>query len=457
MTLLALLVLLAAVCYMVVAVNFGSQQLMLYSMKIRTPKLVVMLITAFAIGGASIVFQSIINNTIVTPCLLGMNSLYTLIHTAVVFFAGSGSLLARSANLSFAADVILMGIVATIIYSYLFQKTNHNVLYVLLIGTVLSSFFSSIQTTLTRVMDPNEYDSLLSTLVADFENINSEIIVFALVLLAGCAPAPEPTPEPTPTPAAAVDFHAFLDAVNEKRRAVIEEGEPLDISPWTPDFAGQNHTFTDGEMEALMTRRNMVDYLPPEKAREDLDVFFTLLRTTYGAYEYFGGDEVFEKLKAESIEILEDTTTPYGSTLIRLATALYLPLEGTVLDGHFTIGGSHLFSKLRTYYVPDIYISDPTGLSEDYVKPTIGPDGAITYGFFAMSKDGSDLPDTLGGYELSWTPCETVGPGHFCLRRANTRASQRCNPAICPPTRRKRRNSWRGLPPAAGSTPTRPC
>ena len=186
-------------------------------------------------------------------------------------------------------------------------------------------------------------------------------------------------------------------------------------------------------------------------------MFVTLLRTTYGAYEYFGGDEVFEKLKAESIEILEDTTTPYGSTLIRLATALYLPLEGTVLDGHFTIGGSHLFSKLRTYYVPDIYISDPTGLSEDYVKPTIGPDGAITYGFFAMSKDGSDLPDTLGGYELSWTPCETVGPGHFCLRRANTRASQRCNPAICPPTRRKRRNSWRGLPPAAGSTPTRPC
>ena len=45
-----------------------------------------------------------------------------------------------------------------------------------------------------------------------------------------------------------------------------------------------------------MTRRNMVDYLPPEKAREDLDVFFTLLRTTYGAYEYFGGDEVFEKV-----------------------------------------------------------------------------------------------------------------------------------------------------------------
>ena len=184
LSLLALLVLLAGLGYMLVAVNFSNSALVLFSMKIRAPKLIAMLITAFAIGGASIVFQSIINNTIVTPCLLGMNSLYTLIHTAVVFFAGSGSIISVNANLSFVVDVALMGVVATVIYSYLFQKTNHNVLYVLLIGTVLTSFFSSIQSTLTRVMDPNEYDALLATLVASFSNINSEIIVLCLVLLA---------------------------------------------------------------------------------------------------------------------------------------------------------------------------------------------------------------------------------------------------------------------------------
>lgn len=182
---LAFLVLLCAAGYMLVEVNFSNPKLLAYAMKIRTPKLIVMLITAFAIGGASIVFQSIINNTIVTPCLLGMNSLYTLIHTAVVFFLGSASVVASNANLSFAVDVVLMGIAATVIYSWIFKKTKHNVLYVLLVGTVLTSFFGSIQTTLTRVMDPNEYDSLLNTLVASFSNINSEIIVFSLILLAG--------------------------------------------------------------------------------------------------------------------------------------------------------------------------------------------------------------------------------------------------------------------------------
>ncbi len=179
----AALVLIASAAYMLVDARWGNEKLFAYAMKIRTPKLVAMLITAFAIGGASIVFQSIINNTIVTPCLLGMNSLYTLIHTAVVFVAGSGSLLATNPNAAFAVDLVLMGAAATVIYSYLFQKTNHNVLYVLLIGTVLTSFFCSIQTTLTRVMDPNEYDSLLSTLVASFSNINSEIIVFSVIVL----------------------------------------------------------------------------------------------------------------------------------------------------------------------------------------------------------------------------------------------------------------------------------
>ena len=183
LALMVFLVVVAAAAYLFSDVSFANERLFRYAMKIRIPKLIVMLVTAAAIGGASIVFQSVINNTIVTPCLLGMNSLYTLIHTAVVFVAGSGSFLVVNGNISFAVDLVLMGVAATVIYSYLFRKTNHNILYVLLIGTVLTSFFGSIQSTLVRVMDPNEYDSLLASLVASFSNINSEIIVFAVLLL----------------------------------------------------------------------------------------------------------------------------------------------------------------------------------------------------------------------------------------------------------------------------------
>ena len=169
--------------YLLINSYMEKPKLFQYVLSLRIPTLMVMLISAFAIGSASVIFQSIINNRIVTPCLLGMNSMYTLVHTAVVFVVGSGSIIATNSNLSFAIDLIVMVISATFVYSYMFKKTGNNVLYVLLIGTVLSSLFGSIQSTMIRVMDPNEYDTLLTTLVADFTNVNVEVITFSLILL----------------------------------------------------------------------------------------------------------------------------------------------------------------------------------------------------------------------------------------------------------------------------------
>ena len=155
-----------------------------YAMYIRTPKLVTMLIASFCIGVASMVFQSIIRNRIVTPCLLGMNSLYILIHTGIVFIFGGTSIFAANKYVSFIVDIVLMGVLGTLIYGALFKKTKYNILYVLLAGTVLATFFTSISNTMTRSMDPNEYDKLLTELVAGFDHVNSELIFMALGFMA---------------------------------------------------------------------------------------------------------------------------------------------------------------------------------------------------------------------------------------------------------------------------------
>ncbi len=177
------LTILAAVAYILYGLKFSNHKLLSYQLSKRIPKLIVIIITAFSIGSASIVFQSVINNTIVTHCLLGMDVLYTLVHTAVYFFAGSASILVRNRQVSFAIDLVIMALVSMIIYSYIFKKTGNNVLYVILIGTVLTSFFGSMQSTLTRIMDPNAYESLLTTLVASFDNANTSIIIFSVIVL----------------------------------------------------------------------------------------------------------------------------------------------------------------------------------------------------------------------------------------------------------------------------------
>ena len=148
---------------------FVNPKFFSYAMSIRLPRLIVLLTAGTAISAAAIIFQTIIRNNIVTPCLLGMNSLYLLIHNPVY---------------AFAVDIIVMGTAASFIYYSIFQKTGGNVLYVLLIGTVLTTFFSSMQNSLTRIMDPNEYDALLNSLVASFTNVNAACIIPGIVLLA---------------------------------------------------------------------------------------------------------------------------------------------------------------------------------------------------------------------------------------------------------------------------------
>lgn len=180
---LTVIILVAIASYLLFNSYPESPALFMYIMKLRLPTLICMIIASISIGAATLIFQSIVNNRIVTPALLGMNSIYSFLHTAVVFVMGTGSTLFLNKNLIFAVDLVLMGIVATLVYWFLFKKTGHNILYIMLIGTVLSSLFGSMQSAMIRVMDPNEYDALLSSLVADFNNVNGEIIIFAIVML----------------------------------------------------------------------------------------------------------------------------------------------------------------------------------------------------------------------------------------------------------------------------------
>lgn len=246
-----------------------------------------------------------------------------------------------------------------------------------------------------------------------------------LALLAGCAPAvgspapdpiptgsadplisaPGPTPtstsEPTPAPEP-VDFREFLDGVNAARKAVAVQEEPIDISAYTPDFHEQNNTFTEEEMERLTTAHGPEANLTLEDVLDDVDTFFLLLQTTYGAYYYFGGDDVFLPIRDAVKEELATTRIPSTEML---ESILYKHLSPVLVDGHFEIGHyapRNTFAEYM-YYVPGLYLDSMEGADDpDCLKPTIGPDGRICYWYAALSHDGSDLPSTLDGHPLQW-------------------------------------------------------
>lgn len=159
-----------------------------YAMDQRIPKLIAIVITGFCIAFSSIVFQTITNNNILTPSVLGLDSLYILVQTIIVFLVGVDNTLITNKSNNFLLSVAVMVIVSFILYKKLFEKANNNIFFLLLVGMIFGTLFKSLSTFMQVVIDPNEYAALQNNLYASFGNVNTNILFIAGIIIIALVP-----------------------------------------------------------------------------------------------------------------------------------------------------------------------------------------------------------------------------------------------------------------------------
>lgn len=152
-----------------------------YNLSKRISKIIAMSITACAIGFSTVIFQTTTNNRILTPSILGLDALYGLCQTMMVFVFGTSSIFIMNAKINFILAVIMMMLNSFLLYRFVFKKTS-NIYFLLLVGTVLATLFKSLTTFMQVLIDPNEYETLQNKLFASFENVNSDILVLAILI-----------------------------------------------------------------------------------------------------------------------------------------------------------------------------------------------------------------------------------------------------------------------------------
>ena len=159
-----------------------------YAMNQRIPKLIAIVITGFCIAFSSIVFQTITNNNILTPSVLGLDSLYILVQTIIVFLVGVDNTLITNKSNNFLLSVAVMVIASFILYKKLFEKANNNIFFLLLVGMIFGTLFKSLSTFMQVVIDPNEYAALQNNLYASFGNVNTNILFIAGIIIIALVP-----------------------------------------------------------------------------------------------------------------------------------------------------------------------------------------------------------------------------------------------------------------------------
>ncbi|EHR63354.1 iron chelate uptake ABC transporter family permease subunit [Saccharomonospora cyanea] len=154
-----------------------------YALGIRLRKIVAMAVVGVAIGYSSVLFQTVTNNRILTPQIMGFDSLFVLIQTLIVYFAGAIALSSTDPHVLFAVQAGVMVAFAFALHRWLFDRNSRDLYLLVLVGVIFGTLFSSLSSLASRLINPNDFVTLQDSLFASFNSVDETLLWFSAVLL----------------------------------------------------------------------------------------------------------------------------------------------------------------------------------------------------------------------------------------------------------------------------------
>jgi iron complex transport system permease protein len=177
---LGLLVAAAAAAFM----TLGAQGRWDFVLPFRGKKLLALILVAYAIAVSTVLFQTVVNNRILTPSIMGFDALYVLIQTVLMFSLGATRVVGLDPRLMFLVEVAALVLFAGILFRWLFSGATRSIHLLMLVGIVFGVFFRSLSGFLQRVIDPNDFVVLQDRLFASFNTVDASLLGLAAVLIA---------------------------------------------------------------------------------------------------------------------------------------------------------------------------------------------------------------------------------------------------------------------------------
>lgn len=149
----------------------------------RSYQVTAMIASAVLIATTTLVFQTITHNRILTPSLIGFDSIFIISQTAIVFFLTENSLFYQNPYLNFFTTTLLMLLISLTTYKIILRSHKNNIIFLLLFGLILSTLSRSIANFLQTIMDPNQFQSVVIQTEVTLANMNTSIIFIAIPLM----------------------------------------------------------------------------------------------------------------------------------------------------------------------------------------------------------------------------------------------------------------------------------
>ena len=173
------LTLLSIACFM----TLGAKGSWSFVLPFRGRKLVSLCLVAYSVAVSTVLFQTVTNNRILTPSIMGFDALYVLIQTAIVFFLGIGALGTLNPQAQFAVEVLVMVGFSGLLFQWLFLGEERSLHLLVLVGIVFGILFRSLSQFMQRLLDPNAFNVLQDSFFASFATVDTSLLLASGVIV----------------------------------------------------------------------------------------------------------------------------------------------------------------------------------------------------------------------------------------------------------------------------------
>lgn len=148
-------------------------------------------ISAALIAVVSLAFQTITENRVLTPSMLGFDSVFLATQSLLVYFAASVRFMAKMFSnpyCNFFAAAGIMLLISMLMYGIMLRKDKNHIVFLLLFGLILSSIVQSFTNYIEVLLDPQQFQQLKAVTTVSVTNMNENIILLAapvMLLLTG--------------------------------------------------------------------------------------------------------------------------------------------------------------------------------------------------------------------------------------------------------------------------------
>lgn len=153
-----------------------------FALPLRGKKLLALMVVGYAIGVSTLLFQTLTHNPILTPSLLGFDSLYVLLQSVLVFFLGAISFTNLNPIAKFGLEIILMTGASLLLFKLLFSKSAQDLTRLILVGVIFGVLFRSLSALIARLINPDDFVVIQSASYAQFNTVSSHLLGISLFI-----------------------------------------------------------------------------------------------------------------------------------------------------------------------------------------------------------------------------------------------------------------------------------